>query len=226
MRLGNIIQMKLIELTKVCTGCQKRKNINSFYKSKRGKFGTYAKCKRCEKIYDKTYYTDHARIIKKKAKKYRESHPTNKIKAKEKKAYDKIYRAAKKDKINICKRVYQNNRRKIDSMFRLNKNISSAISRALKENKKGRKWESLVEFTLEDLKKHLEKQFTKKMTWENYGEWHIEHKTPISAHNFKKPEHKDFLRCWALNNLQPMWAKENILKGAKIGKPFQQSLLI
>ena len=66
------------------------------------------------------------------------------------------------------------------------------------------------------------------MTWETHGKygWHIDHKIPISAFNFESPKDLDFKKCWALINLQPMWAKENIRKGAKVEKPFQPSLTI
>jgi hypothetical protein len=54
------------------------------------------------------------------------------------------------------------------------------------------------------------------MTWENYGKWHIDHKRPIASFNFTSYEDPEFKECWALNNLQPMWAKENMSKGNKI----------
>lgn len=66
------------------------------------------------------------------------------------------------------------------------------------------------------------------MTWGNYGinGWTIDHKIPISVFNFTSSDHEDFKRCWALSNLQPLWAYDNISKGAKLTKHFQPSLLI
>jgi hypothetical protein len=64
------------------------------------------------------------------------------------------------------------------------------------------------------------------MTWGNYGQWHVDHKIPISAFNYETPDDIDFKRCWALKNLRPMWAKENISKGAKLDKPFQPALAL
>ena len=116
----------------------------------------------------------------------------------------------------------------ISPKYRLNDSISASIRYVLKSNKNGRHWETLVGYTLEQLIKHLEKQFKTGMTWENYGinGWHIDHKIPKSVFNFTKPEHRDFKRCWALSNLQPMWGVENISKSNKIAKHFQPSLLI
>lgn len=108
----------------------------------------------------------------------------------------------------------------------LNHRISVAIQISIKKNKKGRNWESIVGYTLDDLRKCLETQFTQGMSWNEFlkGNIHIDHKTPQSVFNFTKPEHEDFKRCWALSNLQPMWAKENMSKGAKLEKHFQPSL--
>ena len=62
------------------------------------------------------------------------------------------------------------------------------------------------------------------MTWDNYGKWHIDHIVPISVFNYTKTEHEDFKRCWALGNLRPLWAFDNISKGAKLEKHFQPYL--
>jgi len=108
----------------------------------------------------------------------------------------------------------------------LNKSISRAIYKALNGNKNDRNWEKLVGYSLNELKKHLEKQFKDGMSWDNYGKWHIDHEIPKSVFNYTKPEHTDFKRCWALKNLQPMWAEQNKVKGAKLKKHFQPKLLI
>lgn len=106
---------------------------------------------------------------------------------------------------------------------KLEQRMGTAIYKSLKGNKKGRRWESLVGYSLDDLKQQLEKLFAKGMTWGNMGQWHVDHKVPVLAFNFNKPEDLDFKRCWALSNLQPLWAKENIAKRANLEKPFQPS---
>lgn len=111
-------------------------------------------------------------------------------------------------------------------------NLNSTISKRMNESlrkgmKAGRHWESLVDFTVDQLKHHIEKLFKPGMTWENYGiAWHIDHKTPIAVFNFEKPEDIDFRLCWSLKNLQPLDAKENMSKGRRIDKPFQPALAI
>ena len=122
----------------------------------------------------------------------------------------------------------KNARRRNTVKGKLSHCVSSAIHSSLKKGTKGnRHWELLVSYTIDQLKQHLEKQFTEGMTWENYGRvWHIDHKIPIAVFNYEKPEDIDFRLCWSLKNLQPLSMLENIKKGARIEKPFQPSLQI
>ena len=115
-------------------------------------------------------------------------------------------------------------RKKTDLKYRLNRKIQNAIYSSLIRRKGGWSWEKLVGYTVVDLMKHLEGQFKDGMTWDNYGQWHIDHKIPISVFNYSNPHHDDFKKCWALKNLQPLWALQNIRKGNKLYKPFQPSL--
>lgn len=109
---------------------------------------------------------------------------------------------------------------------RLNERMGAMMRIALKDKKNGRHWESLVGYSLQDLMKHLEKLFAPGMTWDNIREWHIDHIIPMSAFNFELPEHNDFKKCWALKNLQPLWAKDNLSKHAKLKEDFQPSLML
>jgi len=109
-------------------------------------------------------------------------------------------------------------------------NLSSTISKRMNESlrkgmKAGRHWETLVDYTVDQLKRHLEKLFKPGMTWENYGTvWHIDHKIPIAAFNFERPDDIDFHLCWSLKNLRPLEAKRNMSKGARTERPIQPSL--
>ena len=64
-----------------------------------------------------------------------------------------------------------------------------------------------------DLLKHLESKFTEGMTFENYGEWHIDHIRPCASFNLEDPEEQK--KCFHWTNLQPLWALDNIRKGDK-----------
>lgn len=70
-------------------------------------------------------------------------------------------------------------------------------------------WRQSLDYSVDDLKKHLERQFAKGMTWDNFGEWHIDHIVPVVSFNLSEYGDKEFKACWALSNLRPLWAKEN-----------------
>ena len=93
--------------------------------------------------------------------------------------------------------------------------MSSGVNGSLRDSKGGKSWQDFVPYTLEELMAHLERQFLPGMTWGNRGEWHIDHIVPQSAFSFTSAEDEDFRACWALCNLRPLWAKDNILKSAK-----------
>lgn len=117
---------------------------------------------------------------------------------------------------------------KSDPKKKLNLTISSSVRKSLKAGaKNGRHWEAMVGYTTDQLRRHLEKLFKPGMTWENHGSyWHIDHKIPIVAFNFKTASDIDFKRCWSLNNLQPLPATKNLKKNSRLDKPFQPSLIL
>jgi hypothetical protein len=96
--------------------------------------------------------------------------------------------------------------------------IGDVMRLALKNNGKSNKVEHLLGYTIADLKKHLESQFTYRMTWEkfNKGEIHIDHILPISSFDFKEIGDREWRACWDLPNLRPLWAKDNIAKSNKL----------
>ena len=112
-------------------------------------------------------------------------------------------------------------RRRANPKFRVSDNVSGAMRKSIAERKAGRHWEDLVGYTLDDLMNHLESQFTKGMVWENYGNggWHIDHIRPVSDFNFSSPEDPEFVACWSLWNLQPLWARDNFSKRDKCPAP-------
>jgi hypothetical protein len=113
-----------------------------------------------------------------------------------------------------------------DPRFRISRTMSRQVSNGLKSGKEGKSWKEIVPYSLNDLMLHLEKKFQKGMTWRNYGVWHIDHIIPISVFNFQTYRDIDFQNCWALENLQPLWAKDNMSKNNKLYKVFQPSLAI
>jgi len=97
-----------------------------------------------------------------------------------------------------------------------------------------------LDYTIDELKVHLEAQFSLPenldkdgniwMSWKNHGNynkhtwndndpstwtWQIDHIVPQADFNFISMEDPEFKKCWALNNLRPLSAKQNIKEGAR-----------
>jgi hypothetical protein len=92
-------------------------------------------------------------------------------------------------------------------------NLRRRVRSALAGTNKSNNTMSLIGCSLEDLKRHIESQFISGMTWDNYGEWHIDHKIPCSSFNLAIAENQH--ECFNYKNLQPLWAKDNLSKGNK-----------
>ena len=132
--------------------------------------------------------------------------------------YIKEYREKNVDKIRKIKRNYERTRKHNDPLYKLISNFRTAIYQVLKENNIGKNghYFEILGYTPEELISHIEKQFKDGMTWDNYGDFHIDHKIPISSFNIKEIGDSEFMKCWSLSNLQPMWGEENIRKSNKI----------
>lgn len=63
-----------------------------------------------------------------------------------------------------------------------------------------------------EFKTHIESQFIDGMSWDNRSEWHIDHKIPVSS---AKTE-EELIALNHYSNLQPLWALDNMKKGAKM----------
>lgn len=122
------------------------------------------------------------------------------------------YRMKNKDKIN----EYFVNRRKTDLKFKMSTYMRNMLNRVLNRsyNDKTNNTVQMLGYTCDELISHIEILFTDGMTWDNYGEWHIDHIVPLSVlidNGLTNPSDVN-----ALPNLQPLWAIDNLTKGAKI----------
>lgn len=97
-----------------------------------------------------------------------------------------------------------------------NDGVSVLIWRALKQNGESPKTTEMLGYTIAELRTHIERQFTKGMTWNKFmnGEIHIDHIRPKASFDLLDPD--QWRACWSLPNLRPLWAKENIAKRNKI----------
>jgi hypothetical protein len=111
---------------------------------------------------------------------------------------------------------------------KIKQSMKSGISSRLKKRNSSKNKAStfkILSFSLKTLMEHLEKQFYpnpdtgETMTWDNYGKWHLDHVIPDSWFTYSSIEDEGFRKSWSLENLQPLWAKENIRKSNRFAGP-------
>jgi septum formation topological specificity factor MinE len=152
----------------------------------------------------KYYYALHTDCVKVCQKKYREAN-TEKIKVSQKK-----YREANTEKINVYMNNYHKQRRAEDPLYRFQCNMRIMGNRVVKQLALGKKpactekWQGC---TADQLKAYLESLFLEGMTWENYGEWHVDHIRPVCSFSSEEWEQINHY-----TNLQPLWAEDNYSK--------------
>jgi len=129
-------------------------------------------------------------------------------------AYMKEWRKNNKSQHNLKCKEYKRRQRATNPTYVLSNRVGRAIAHHLKRNKNGKSWKKYLNFTPQELKEHLESQFTDGMTWQKFlnAEIHIDHIKPVSAFYFDSIYDSEFQECWSLENLQPLWAKDNIRK--------------
>lgn len=185
-----------------------------------GKFGLYPQCRPCKKLVDADRRARPEQAARQKAWRV-----ANRDKVK---SYNEAYRAAgysstadvarwraanlEQARKDEARRMRE--RRATDPGFTLLCRLRARL-RSMALGKGGRRTEAVFPFTVEELRAHLERQFTKGMGWHNMGDWHVDHIVPVAAFTIASVDDPDFRVCWALTNLRPIWADENQAKGAK-----------
>ncbi len=130
-----------------------------------------------------------------------------------KKIYMRNYR--KQNRLKILLQI--KTRRENDPNFKMRNTLRSRIWTVLKRKNTTKLVSTLTLLgvdSVETVIKHIEKQFKNGMTWNNHGEWHLDHIKPCASFDLTCPVQQ--LACFNYNNLQPLWASDNMSKGAKI----------
>lgn len=178
----------LSKQVKICSICKEEKPLTEFYiyYDKRMKKKYHnSRCMECISEYQNT-----SRIKK----------------IKEKHRQTKIYKENQEK---------WKNKRSKDIFYRVMNSFRTLIRRALNGKKRIISYDIYLGCTCEFYFKYLEKQFIKGMTWENYGRlgWVVDHKKPRNLFDFSKAN--ELLECFNFRNAQPLWNKDNIVKGNK-----------
>lgn len=208
---------------KHCKKCEASKPFSDFSKDKYQKNGHVTQCKSCKSQYHIKYYVENSDVIKSRsAQWYAEN--TEAANARNIASYynnieqRKIERKAKywadPETAKTENAVYARERAKVDPVYRLKARCRKRIWAAFKEGGYSKKTKSfeMIGCTVSHLIGHLEKQFTDGMTWDNYGEWHVDHKQPFASAATKE----EAIALCHYTNLQSLWAAENLAKSARL----------
>ena len=215
---------------KKCSKCKEEKELSEFHKSKVAKDGLQYCCKKCVSDYNEKHkekYKEYQKGYRKNNKEYNKEYKKEYyIKNKEEflkrskewqknnKEFLKEYNAkySKENRDYLTKQNKQ--KRNTDSIYKLKGTLRSRTYVAFKRSRwnKNSATEKMLGCNYETAHKHLERQFTKGMSWDNHGKWHIDHIIPLSS---AKTE-EDLINLCHYTNLQPLWAEDNLSKGASI----------
>lgn len=213
---------------KTCTKCQEVKTFDNFAKNRTAQDGLAYTCRECQSIaVKKTPAYRFKRVWQelrrdwKRTPEYKEFALAKHAEQKEKnrkplgvlRDQATAWRKANPEKVAQKKREYSA-RKKSCPLHAIKMRCRSRIGDAFRANgfKKGAHTAELLGCTWEQLKTHLENQFSEGMTWANRKHWHIDHIIPYASADTAE----DIVRLSHYTNLQPLWAVENMRKGSKM----------
>jgi hypothetical protein len=182
--------------TKICKKCEVEKELNQFNKDKYSSDGHRYRCRECTvKEYQEFY------------KKNRETEINRQVN----------YQNNNKTQVNKKRNLRHGKNYSENLLFRLKTNVRNRVKLYIKSTNfilEKNKTFNIVGCNPDELKKHLESQFTGGMCWENYGQkgWHIDHIIPLSS----AKNNEEVYELCHYTNLQPLWCEENYKKGKKI----------
>lgn len=165
-------------------------------------------CVECgREICKRVYIKQSDKIKQKEKRKYNENRE-------QKKQYQREYRAKPENRIKINTR--HKNRYRTDSNYKLSCVIQGCLNKLIYRYLDGNRSNVSIRklgYSIDEFKNHIESLFRPGMTWENHGEWHVDHIIPISI--LVEWGITDSKIINSLSNLQPLWASENTSKGAR-----------
>jgi hypothetical protein len=227
-------------MKKICRICERELPIELFFKRRdkrvEGEAITYrSECKVCcgvrsakyqnenpdrKKEYSRKYRKNNLEVVQKREEKWRLQNPAKM------RAFRKKWEDNNTEKRRTYLRDWGNNKYHTDVSFNVRNRMSGLIRNSLKGIVKKKRWESLVDYSKVDLVRQLQKTMPKGYTWNDYlnGNLHIDHIIPVTAFNITDERCMDFKYCWSLKNLRLLPAHDNLVKHAKLDRPFQPSL--
>lgn len=218
---------------KTCSRCKIEKSIVEFYKDKFSNDGFRYQCKPCGKILNESWIKSRAGVTSRKRayKKWEKSEKgevyfanpetkaarTSSIKKYEKTQKGKIVRSKIRVKriVNGKSKQWQAYKYKNDINYRIREVLRSRLRGALARNQKVGSAIKDLGCSILELRKHLESKWLPGMSWKNWDQygWHIDHIKPLAKFNLQ--DLGQLKQAVHYTNLQPLWAFDNLSKGAK-----------
>lgn len=223
------LQKNIPDGYKKCSSCKSVKLLENFGINRANKDGLQGQCKECLTPKKQKYANEHKEQNREYKKRWHIDHSNywenyyskeeNKFRHREQ-SKASYYKYSKK-RIK-CNTERDKERLKEDIKYRLCKKLRTRINMAVSSNQKSGSAVNDLGCSIQELKQRLELMFYphpktgEQMTWDNYGlyGWHLDHIMPLSL--FDLTDREQFLRACHYSNLQPLWAKENIIKGNRI----------
>lgn len=116
------------------------------------------------------------------------------------------------------KQIYQANyyrhKYRTNDKFRTQERIKARIRKLLRSYTKTNKTRFLLGCTSEFIKKYIEDLFLPGMSWDNYGEWQLDHIVPCNYFDLSNELEQKI--CFNYRNLRPLWTFDNISKSDKL----------
>jgi hypothetical protein len=126
----------------------------------------------------------------------------------------KDYYQKNKKHANEVKRKRRLERRRSDKFYAFRESVRNLVKQSFRDRNytKSSKAEKIIGCDWPYLKAHIESQFTDGMNWENRADWHIDHIIPLAS----AKSQEDVFRLNHYSNLRPLWAIDNLKKGAQM----------
>ena len=178
----------------------------------------------CNRCHSKEYRKENKQKVRESINNWRKCNPERHQVAekqwrtdnKEHKAnIDKIWNKNNKERNLKTSRERHKKRVKVDINYKLACALRHRLRHAIKNNQKIGSAVRDLGCSVEFLKKHIESKFIEGMSWGNWAirGWHIDHIRPLVSFNLSDID--EFKKACHYSNLQPMWWRDNIVKGDK-----------
>lgn len=211
-------------MVKACTKCGDTKPLSGFRKNARYAGGHINWCTPCEKEYRSRHYKQNVDRVRAQNAAWHEANKEARNAA-AREAYaanpaahaERVKAAKARDpaRYREMNKLKARARRASRIDVRLRSRVSSQLRYCLATGKGGQTTAALLGYSITELRAHLERQFLRGMGWHNMGEWHIDHIVPMSSFTITGPDDPELRRAWALPNLRPLWAADNMRKSDK-----------